>query len=71
MGARVIRKNFHPLCYPELKDRDDYNLKNILYTGLLPEMYQNPMKAESLLEEFKAAYLEKEMYRGNCKTLIA
>ena len=65
MGARVIRKNFHPLCYPELKDRDDYNLKNILYTGLLPEMYQNPMKAESLLEEFKAAYLEKEIYIEN------
>ena len=65
LGARVIRKNFHPLCYPELKDRDDYNLKNILYTGLLPEMYQNPMKAESLLEEFKAAYLEKEIYIEN------
>ena len=65
LGARVIRKNFHPLCYPELKDRDDYNLKNILYTGLLPEMYQNPMKAESLLEEFKAAYLEKEIHIEN------
>ena len=65
LGARVIRKNFHALCYPELKDRDDYNLKNILYTGLLPEMYQNPMKAESLLEEFKAAYLGKEIYIEN------
>lgn len=65
LEARALDKKLHLLCYPEVKDRDDYNLEHVLYTGLLPEMYLNPMEAEDLLETYKGNYLEMEIQLEN------
>ena len=65
LGARALDKKLHLLCYPEVKDRNDYNLEHIFKAGMLPEMYLNPMEAEDLLETYKGNYLEMEIQLEN------
>ena len=64
-GARALDKKLHLLCYPEVKDRNDYNLEHIFKAGMLPEMFLNPMEAEDLLETYKGNYLEMEIQLEN------
>ena len=65
LGARALDKKLHLLCYPEVKDRNDYNLEHIFKAGMLPEMFLNPMEAEDLLETYKGNYLEMEIQLEN------
>ena len=65
LGARALDKKLHLLCYPEVKDRNDYNLEHIFKAGMLPEMFLNPMEAEELLETYKGNYLEMEIQLEN------
>ena len=65
LEARALDKKLHLLCYPEVKDRNDYNLEHIFKAGMLPEMYLNPMEAEDLLETYKGNYLEMEIQLEN------
>ncbi len=61
LEARALDKKLHLLFYPEVKDRNDYNLEHIFKAGMLPEMFLNPMEAEDLLETYKGNYLEMEI----------
>lgn len=65
LEARALDKKLHLLCYPEVKDRNDYNLEHIFKAGMLPEMFLNPMEAEDLLETYKGNYLEMEIQLEN------
>lgn len=65
LGGRALEKKLHPLCYPEIKNRDDYNLEHIFRTGLLPEMYLDPNYAEDALQAYEGLYLETEIQLEN------
>ena len=65
LGARALDKKLHLLCYPEVKDRNDYNLEHIFKAGMLPEMFLNPMESEDLLETYKVNYLDMEIQLEN------
>ena len=61
LGGRALEKRLHPLCYPEIRDRDEYSLERIFRTGLLPEMYLYPSEADEALEAYEGLYLETEI----------
>ena len=65
LGGRALEKKLHPLCYPEIKNREDYNLEHIFRTGLLPEMYLDPNYAEDALQAYEGLYLETEIQLEN------
>lgn len=65
LGGRALERKLHPLCYPEIIDRDDYTLERIFKTGLLPEMYLHPEDAEEALEAYGGLYLEAEIQLEN------
>lgn len=65
LGGRAIEKKLHPLCYPEIRDRDDYTLERVFRTGLLPEMYLHPEDADESLEAYEGLYLETEIQLEN------
>ena len=65
LGGRALERKLHPLCYPEIIDRDDYTLERIFKTGLLPEMYLHPEDAEEALEAYGGLYLETEIQLEN------
>ena len=65
LGGRALEKKLHPLCYPEIKDRDDYCLEKIFKTGLLPEMYLHTEDADEALEAYEGLYLETEIQLEN------
>ena len=65
LGGRALEKKLHPLCYPEIKDRDDYTLERIFRTGLLPEMYLYPEDADEVLTAYEGLYLETEIQLEN------
>ena len=65
LGGRALEKRLHPLCYPEIRDRDEYSLERIFRTGLLPEMYLYPSEADEALEAYEGLYLETEIQLEN------
>ena len=65
LGGRALEKKLHPLCYPEIRDRDDYTLERVFRTGLLPEMYLHPEDADESLEAYEGLYLETEIQLEN------
>lgn len=65
LGGRALDKKLHPLCYPEIKDMDDYSLERIFRTGLLSEMYLYPEDADEALEAYEGLYLETEIQLEN------
>lgn len=65
LGGRAFEKKLHPLCYPEIKDSDNYTLENIFKTGLLPEMYLHPEDSDEALEAYEGLYLESEIQLEN------
>lgn len=65
LGGRALEKKLHPLCYPEIKDNENYRLENIFKTGLLPEMFLYPEAAEESLDAYEGLYLETEIQLEN------
>ena len=65
LGGRALEKKLHPLCFPDIKSRDDYSLEHIFQTGLLPEMYLYPAEADEALEAYAGLYLETEIQLEN------
>lgn len=65
LGGRALEKKLHPLCYPEIKNGDNYSLEQIFRTGLLPEMYLYPAEADEALEAYEGLYLETEIQLEN------
>ena len=65
LGGRAFEKKLHPLCYPEIKDSDNYTLDSIFKTGLLPEMYLHSEESDEALEAYEGLYLESEIQLEN------
>lgn len=61
LGGRALERKLHPLCYPEICNRNDYDIDRIFLTGLLPEMYLNPQDASDALAAYEGLYLETEI----------
>ncbi len=55
LGGRAGEIIFHPLVWPEIKDRE-YSLEHIFKTGLLPRMYLS-RNADRLLLSYKNSYI--------------
>jgi uncharacterized protein len=58
LAGRALIRNFHPLCYAELKET--LNLNKALAYGLLPSMYLDEDPSESL-EVYAGTYLKEEV----------
>lgn len=65
LGGRALEKKLHPLCYPEIKDSNNYTLERIFQTGLLPEMYLNPDESYEALDAYEGLYLATEIQLEN------
>lgn len=59
LGGRAGQINFHPFVYPEISDKE-YELVDILNTGLLPNAFMNP-DADGFLSDYVDLYMKEEI----------
>ena len=60
LGGRATERHMHPLVFPEIGDRNDYNLQHIFETGLLPSIYLSDDPTEDLAA-YTNTYLTEEI----------
>ena len=71
LGGRATERHMHPLVFPEIGDRKDYNLHHIFETGLLPSVYLSEDPAEDLAAYTNTYLTEEIAAEGAAKNIPA